>query len=177
MTLQNEAAKAKLLADMVRDMLGPDDDLSEVLSNTIEGESDFFEYVDKMMMEALLAEAQAESIKAVKADLDQRKKRLEERAERIKQVVCNVWAEIGVRDKEGKLQSIKRPAFTLSFPWQKSRLVIDDVDMLPDDCVTTETKVIKKANAEAIDAKISAGENVAGCHMSNGYQGISVRTK
>jgi hypothetical protein len=175
--IHSEATKAKRLIEAVREMLGPDDDLNEVLANTIEGETQLLEVIDRLVLEAQLAESYADAIKPIKADLDSRKARHEERANRLRQSIASVWADVGPRDKAGKLEAIKRPGYTLSFPWQSSKLVINDVELLPADCVTTETKVIKKANLEAINAKLDAKETVPGTHMSNGYQGISVRVK
>lgn len=169
-SMYSETQRAKQLADMVRSQLGTDDYLAEVIASTVEGETGLLEAIDKVIVQALELEANAESLKALKADMDSRKARLEERASRLRQSVFQVLSELGM-----DTEAIRRPAFTLSFSTQKPKPIVQDAALLPADCV--EQVVTLKPKLDAIKSRIEAGEAVAGVAMSNGGRSMSVRVK
>lgn len=72
-----------------------------------------------------------------------------------------------------KRTSVKTVYHTVSLKKTKDKIVISDLDKLPDEFKIPE--VIVKADASAIEKAISAGDSVAGVSVEPGYTTIQIR--
>lgn len=153
----------KAIADHVRE-IDPDDE--SLLADMIEGETDAFEVLDKLL------EREAELIgyvtgnKARKQDIDARNARFEAQKAACRNAMGKVLEAIGVKKSE-------RPEGTISVARVAPKVLGDNVDGLPDHLVKTE----RKADKAAIKSALQSGADVPGWSMSNGGETIKVARK
>lgn len=165
--IYREASRAKVLAASLRAHGFVDDD--DLIADTIEGETDAFEAVSRLLRWKAEQDAIAAAIKAQEADLAARRKRYEERGQGARVAIAAFMDECG-------LAKIERPEATLSLRKGNPSVVRTpdfNADALPDDLV----KVKREADAAAVKAALEAGREVPGAILSNGPPVLTVRVR
>ncbi len=145
---------------------GDDDDL---ITDTVEGESDVLDKVSRLIRWMALQEANAEALKAVEADFASRRGRYSERVNWARTALARFMDEVG-------MAKIERPEATLSMRDGKPSVVYAgdfDVENLAPSLVKTK----KEADRAAIKAELEAGHEVTGATLSNGSRVLTVRVK
>ncbi|MHC2462086.1 siphovirus Gp157 family protein [Bradyrhizobium embrapense] len=87
--LQRELVAASALKDQLKAVFGEDDDVS-LLCDTIEGETNLLEMVDKVLVQILLDREQIAGIDAMSAKRELRKKRLDDRCKSMETMLLGV---------------------------------------------------------------------------------------
>ena len=162
--IHNSAYTAKQLADYLKaEGFGEDEQL---LLDTIEGQTDLIECIDKVMVSALEDKALAEGISLVEEDMATRRARFSKRADAKKAAIFRAMQEAG-------LSKLERPAFTLSIRAGTPKVVITDEEQVPD--VLMRHK--KEPDKAAIGDLLKAGQQLPYATLSNGEPSLQVRTK
>jgi len=134
---------------------GDDDAL---LNDTIEGETDLKEFLDReVIVSVLLAEAMAEAIDKVVATLRKRQGRFERRSEVLRTLAHKLMDEAGVR-------SMVCDAATLSIRTGQPKVVITDEAALPDRLCRIKREPDKRLIREHLESGTVA---LAGAMLSN----------
>lgn len=158
--------RAREVADLwraVRAIAGEDD---EAVVDTVDGETDAVEALRRTVRLAIEAEAHAEAAKALAASYAERRKVLEDRAERYRAAAASFLQEVGEK-------SIRLPETTISWRTAGSQLIGDcppSAD-LPDNCV----KLQRVKHEPSIKAALEAGQVIPGLSLSNGGVALTVR--
>lgn len=158
--LANQAVAAKSL---IEELAIQDD--SQLAHDMVEGETDFFEAVQKALDEIgeyeIIASGCAEQI----AKLTERKSRAAEGAKRLKGLIDQAFQIAGIRKHTF-------PTATLSLKAVPSKLIISDEYAIPAKYWRQPDPVIDK---KALFDAIKAGEAVQGASKSNGGTTIQIR--
>lgn len=139
--------RAMSAAMRVRDMLGDTDD-ERLLADALEGATDVFEVVDRLIERA---NADAGLVKAGKERLS----RIETRNERTRALIARMLEAL-------ELRRLERPLATLSIADARRGVVITDEAELP------ATYLRTAPDKAAILAALNAGEVVPGAELGNG---------
>lgn len=161
--LQQSVAIHERIKEQILALYGEEID-HETLMDTIEGEVDTVEQIAAVIRQARHDEALAEGLKALIQQMQDRKKRLDHRAERLRTIALQAMEETG-RSK------IEAPDFTASLGKGSRGVVITDESSLPEDCIAWKSSPDKKA----IKERLEAGETVPGAELSNGGARLTVR--
>jgi len=147
------------------------DDDDEALLQTLEGELPLTDIILQMVREAKHAEAYAEGLKAIIADNQARKRRLEEKAEKLRGLAAWAMGEVG-------LTKLQEADVTISMRMGKSAPVIDVPDPM-DDGPYVKSKITYSWDKDALREGIGIGDAdaLAIAHMSNPKPTITIRTK
>ena len=159
--IKNETqAVARLLVKCEHALLNDPD----CLMDTIEGETSYFEALDKAL--AIIVEKQcfSDALKSEAKKLLDKAKRFEGQADDLKMAISSSMQEIDMR-------SIKRPLATLSITSRAPKLIGDNVDNLDKRFLRVKYEPDKKAIKEALEA----GEIIEGWVLSNGGEGLTMR--
>lgn len=132
-------------------------------ADMIEGETDLYAVLAKLVDLANDAGAMAEAIKIRKADLDARKARYDRQEEGLRSLIQNLM-------EKADLSKVALPEATLSLSFRKPAPIVTDEAALPDEFC--------KFKRSPDMAKIKEAATLpAGCVMSNGKTVLTVRTK
>jgi len=151
------------VADMIRDMLGDDFD-DATFWDTLDGETDAGEILDRLIWLSQTDQHLADSIKEHEAALKARRQRMEAR------VAAHKAAMLSVLDAAGEKKA-ERPCATVSRRSGSLSVRIVDEDSIP----TQLCKIVKSPDKTAIKKSLEAGEEVPGASLERGPDGITMR--
>jgi hypothetical protein len=148
--------------------LAPGETDDRLKMNMIEGETDLFELVRKLLNEN---EEDEGIILALDEQIDRRALRIE----RAKQRIESRKKAISSLMDYARETTLRLPEATLSLRTLGPRPKVTDADALPDEFVTVQT--VRKPNLEAIKIAFEDGLQVPGVVLSNGGSSLTVRRK
>lgn len=151
------------VADMIRDMLGDDFD-DATFWDTLDGETDAGEILDRLIWNAQSDQALVDALKDHEASLKARRARLEARVAAHKSAMLAVMDAAGVKKAERACATLTKRAGSPS-------VVITDEDAVPSQLCQFK----KVPDKKAIKAQIDAGETVPGAEIQIGADGITMR--
>jgi hypothetical protein len=138
----------------------------ELLTDTVEGETDFHKVIEQVTDEYL----DAVSMKGAIADridgLRQRSDRFDRKADALKGMALNLMEAAGQ-------PKVTLPVATLSIRKGVNSVVVEDLDAIPQGYRRTEVVPLKTEIKKALEA----GEAIPGARLEHGPEGLSVRTK
>lgn len=157
--LEREAqAAAALLAEL-------NSDNAELNHDMVEGETAFFEVVQSALDEIGECEIQSEGLAAHIAKLEERKRRADARAARIK----------GLIDQAFQVAEIKSHKFTTATITTKKvppKTIVTDESALPSRFFAAQPP---KLDRKALTDALKGGEHIDGASLSNGGTTIQIR--
>lgn len=136
----------------------------QALADTLEGVSEAPDMVAEFVRTAREDETQASVLGAMITQMGQRKARFLMRAEKRREAALALLNAMGQR-------KIEMPDFTASIRAVPPKVEITDEAALPD----SVCKTVRMPDRAAIKEALASGP-VAGAHMSNGAETISIRT-
>lgn len=136
----------------------------ELKIDMIEGQTDFLEIMDKIIMQARLLEHMAGASGMHASQILERKKRLERRADFNRQLAQQLMETTG-------MQSIDLPSGKVSVVKSPDKVIITDESDIPEEFL----RVKKEPNKAAIKDALKKGEEVTGAMLSNGGLTIQIR--
>ncbi len=159
---QEMAVASQVAAALIAAGIEPDDpDYAELLGN----ETDVLERLRRILRAATRTEAHSEALAGIIKDNRERKARLDSKAERLRGVVLQAMAELGLKKLEG-------PDLTATVGAGKPKVVITDEAALPDDAC-----VFKREPSKAAIAAALAEGPVSGAEWGNPQPILTVRTR
>lgn len=164
-TLERQTAAAKSLAADIRARFGDDDDL---LADAIEGQTDAFEAVSRLLRWLNERGADVEALKALEADYAARRRRYEEQVKSARAALATFMDSTGLR-------KIERPEGTLSLRDAGQNTVFSadfDPERLPEDLRRWKCEPDKAAIKDAL----ISGQSVPGAVLSNASPVLTIRT-
>lgn len=141
-----------------------DDDI--LLLDTIQGATDLFEIAAKAVDIKAEADAMADAIKSRISDLESRKGRFSRQSDAMRKLIK------GLMEAAGQTK-LTLPEATISIAKGREKIVVDDVNALPQGYFKTE----RTADKEALKASLDAGETIPGAHKEVGDTTLRVATK
>lgn len=157
-----EAQAAKALRESVSALDGDD----TLLADMIEGETDLFEIIDRLLARIADNRAMVEGIVAEESRLFQRRTRYEKR-------VADDRALIEQAMMIADLNKVERPTATLSLAIRPAAAVIDTEADIPAEFWRPGQPTLDK---KRLTAALRGGLVVAGAHLSNAAPTLTVRT-
>lgn len=150
--------------------LESDDD---ALLQTLEGELPLTDIILQMVRDAKQAKAFAEGLKTIIADNQSRKKRFEEKAEKLRELAAWAIQEAGIT------KPIIAPDMTISKRMGEPALVIDYLDEPDILSPYTKMKEVYSWDKDALRDAVESGKEdaLAIAHMSNPRPILTVRSK
>jgi hypothetical protein len=158
--------RAMSAAQQLLASLGADAEDAELLTNTLDGETDALELCRKIIRVALDAESMAEAAKARVDDLITRADRFAARAHSARETVKSMLEALN-------LPKLTDPEFTVSLRTGPSRPLVTDPELLEEEFV----RIKKSPDLTAIGRAQEAGRQVRGATRSNGSLILTVRTR
>ena len=154
----------KAIVARIREMFPDEDDAT--LADTIEGASNLKEALILALRQAREAEAFARAIEGMKDELDERRRRYELKAEKLRSAALHAAIECG----ETKIIA---PDFTATVSPGKRKVVITDEAAVPD----SMCRIKREPSRTAIMDAISAGLSLPYATLSNPIPFWTVRTR
>lgn len=151
------------IAAALRDMLGEDYD-DETFLDTLDGEADVLDIVDRLIAGMRDAEALSAAAKTQADALASRAARLKARSAAYKAQMLTLLDAIGQK-------KLERPAATVSR--RSGSLSVQIVD--PDSVPSQLCRVTTTPDKTAIKKQLEAGEDVPGARLERGPDGVTVR--
>jgi hypothetical protein len=139
---------------------------AELLASTVEGETDFHAVLDRVLDAFLDTVSMKASIADRMSALKERGERFDRKAEALKGLAHGMM-------EAAEQRKIILPQATLSIMAGRKRVVVDDVDALPQGFVKVERVPLKTELAAALNVE----ESVPGAHLEIGPPTLSIRTK
>lgn len=152
------------LVRQVADMLAPYRDDEELFLDTLDGETDALDIIDRELAAELHDRALADAINGQIDLLRKRVTRIMDRADTRRLAILRVMQAVDVRKMERPLATISRRDGSVS-------VRITDADAVP----TQLCKVVKSPDKTAIRKQIETGEAVPGAELARGDETLSVR--
>lgn len=163
----NIQSNLPLIAAMA-EALAPYRDDEETYIDTLDGETDILDLLDRELEAMQSDEAMAAAIKAREADLKARRERIEMRAEARR-------GNLRLILQHAALSKAERPAATVSIrPGNLSVKILDEAE-IPSQLM--RERVTRSPDKAAIKAQIEAGEAVPGAALERGEDTVTVRVK
>lgn len=150
------AIQVKAVMDMLGDQLADDDDLK---LDTLEGETDLFEIVRKLLDRIEMDEGYKASLVSQIQDRNERKARVEKRIDAHRTAITALM-------ECAQLDKLPLAEATLSLRKLSPKVVVTDENALPPEFVRTTTR----PDLSAIKAGLESGAAVPGATLSNGGQ-------
>lgn len=141
-------------------------DDEEAFWDSLDGETDALDIIDRLLLGRATDLATADGIRAVIDGLGQRKARLEARAKTSTRLIGQVLDAAGMKKAE-------RPAATVSKRAGNVSVSIDDEAEIPSQLM--REKVTRSPDKVAIKKQLEAGEAVPGASLTTGEDIILVR--
>lgn len=160
---------AKSVQASIADLMAAYPELAEddvLLLDTIQGCTDLFEIAAKAVELKAEADAMADAIKARISDLESRKGRFSRQSDAMRKLIK------GLMEAAGQTK-LTLPEATISIAKGREKIVVDDVNALPQGYFKTE----RTADKDALKAALDAGETIPGAHKEIGPESLVVRTK
>ncbi len=139
----------------------------ETLLDTLEGMTNLNEMVAEVIRSRLEDLALITGLRTRLSDMQARLGRLEDRAEKKKEIVATVMERAG-------LKKLMQPDFTLSLRPTAPPLVVVDEAQIPDAFWKSQAP---KLDRQGLIGALTNGRDVPGATLGNGGMTISVRTK
>lgn len=139
----------------------PDDD--NLLADTLEGETELYEIVGKLLGKIEDANGDVNALKEQIANRAERKGRAESRIKAIRETICQLM-------DVARLDKLTLPEATLSRRVVAPKTIVQNADLVPDEYCT----FTRKPDMAAIKA---AGEVIDGTTLDNGGVSLTVRMK
>ncbi len=146
-------------------------DLDEqTLADTLQGATNLYEAIAAVVRSMGEDESMIEGLESRLAEMAERKKRLEARIDKKRELVAVGMAEADIK-------KFVDPAFTVSLvPTQRAVIVLDE-SQLPPDYMRTPEPPAPRPDKKLIKQAITDGYLVPGATLSNGGQTITIRRK
>ncbi len=139
----------------------------EVLrADMIEGETDAYKFLGEVEERRVEAESVAHELANRISRLDERSQRYERRAQAMRGLMFKIM-------EAANIKKIEMPAATLSIRSGTQKVIITDVDCIPDRLC----RVVSEPDKAAIKSELMTGTHVPGAHLSNAEPTLSIRTK
>lgn len=139
----------------------------ETLADTLEGATNLHEAVTVVVRSALEDEAMARGLRGRMDELELRLRRIDERAEKKREIASSAMAEAG-------LSKIVAPDVTLSLRPSPAAVVITDESLLPEWFFIPQPPKLDRRKVLEV---LKAGDAVMGAELANPRLCLSVRTK
>lgn len=167
----HDVSRARFLLEQVATSLLEQDpslrDDDALFADMLDGEGgDALDLLRAALRASLDAEAQARACKGRMAQLAERQRRHETRAEALAAAVHQAMRDLG-------LPRLRDPEFTASRREGGERLEVADPALLPDPFVRTR----REPDKAALLAALKAGEAIPGAVLARGDETLTVRTK
>ena len=133
----------------------PDDDDHELLLGVIEGQSEIFELLDKIVEWSIADKKLAELAR-------ERARRIEARSDRAREIATRIVEALGV-------SPLERPVYTASITYPRKALVTN-ADELPKEMIREAPDMV------AIGKALRAGETIPGAELRNPQATLTIRT-
>ncbi|MHC2215567.1 siphovirus Gp157 family protein [Rhizobium leguminosarum] len=166
--LARQAEAAKRLMSNLRSQ-GVDDD-QKLVSDTIEGETSLIEAIEAAIAEIDECDIHVIGLKAKEAELAERRRRLEERADRIKATIEQAMITT-------EQESLRLPTATLTLAKRAPGLIVTNEADIPTRFWIEQERPAPKLDRKALTAALRAKEPVPGAGLDNGTISLSVRRK
>jgi hypothetical protein len=138
----------------------------QLRADTIEGETDAFDFLSMLTRKIGQNKVLAESIYAYANDIKERGARIERRVEAFKCLAFKIMHAADLRKAE-------LPEATLSIRAGQQRVIIINESELPASCV----RIKREPDKTAIKEILTSGQSVAGAALSNGEPSLSIRVR
>ena len=139
----------------------------QALLDTLEGENDLSEVLQRVASQVLEYEALAKATQLRIDDLQARKARTVKAAETLRAIVLQAM-------DTANLPKVAGPEMTLSFRQTAGSAVIDDESQIP---AAFFKPVAPKLDKKAVTDALKDGQTVKGAHLSNGALSLTIRVK
>jgi hypothetical protein len=153
------------VSQQIRDMLGEDDD-EQAFLDTLDGETDAVDILDRVIAKMQDADALADAIRGQVNDLTARRQRIDARVEAFRATLLTIIDAMGVA-------KVERPRATISRRSGLPSVRITDEASIPSQLC----KVVSSPDKAAIKKQLQAGEVVPGAALETGPDGVTVRVK
>lgn len=163
---QTEAAK-KLITNIRGQEAGDD---AELVADTIEGETNLVEAIAAAISEMDECDIHIIGLKAKEAEFADRRRRLEERADRIKALVEQAML---ATDQ----MSMRLPTATLTLTRRAPGLVISNEADIPTKFWVEQERPAPKLDRKSLLKALNDKEAIPGANLDNGSISLSVRRK
>jgi hypothetical protein len=154
------------LIERVAAELAPYRDDEQTYLDTLDGETDAMDLLDRAIAAEQSDRASVQAIAAHVADLKTRAERIEMRADAARRVQMMIVKAVGLR-------KVERPLATLSIRAGSVSVRITDEGAIP----TQLCKTITTPDKSAIKAQLQAGVDVPGAILATGDETLSVRVR
>ena len=134
----------------------PDDEDHALLLGSLEGETDIMEVLDRVIESSIADKKLAEMAR-------ERAKRVEERAQKSREIAIRIIEALGV-------SPLERPIYTASL-MQIRKSIVTNSDELPKEFIRESPDMI------AINKALRAGEEVPGAELSNTEPSLRITTR
>lgn len=138
----------------------------ELFADTLEGQTGLYEILEKALSARQEADMMVSAIKEREAALEARRKRYEEQSAAYKALMLSLM-------QYASQEKVTLVTATLSITKPRAKVIINDVDELPQGFFKTE----RVADKTAIKDAISAGVDVPGADIDLGEPSLTIRTK
>lgn len=162
-----EALAVKALRDSLQTMLGGEEPDAELLTDSIEGETNLFEIIDRLLHRRSVNLNLAEGIDRLANDLDARRTRFVQRAEADKALIEQALM-------IAELPKVERPGATLTLAARPPKLMLTDEADIPAQFWKPATPTLDK---KALTEALKGGEAIPGATLSNAAPTLTVRVK
>ena len=157
--LTNEARAA---ADLIREIASDDEALNH---DMVEGETSFLEAIEKALEEIDECQIAIVGIKEREAQLADRRKRSENRQERLRSLIEQAML-------VAEMPTVKLPCGTLTVSQVAPKPFVDDEAKIPSRFWRLPDPVLDKS---AINKAVKDGETIPGVAMTNGTTKLTIR--
>lgn len=141
--------------------LETDPDFADLLAS----ETDVQNRLVRILRAARHAEAQASAVKAIEAENAERRKRLDAKADRLRDIVLHAMAGLG-------LKRIEAPDLTATLGTGRPKVIVTDEGQIPGRFFVTSRTLDKRSVSEALKEG-----PVLGVELSNAASALTVRTR
>jgi hypothetical protein len=162
--VQQAMACAASFAAALRQEIGEDD--HDRLLMALDSETDAIDLLRRVVRASLDADAQADAADARIKDLTSRRDRFRARKEAARGLAFAMLDALG-------LPRLDDPEFTISVGKPRPKVIVTDLDALPEAFV----RVTRSPDMATINAAIKAGQMPAGVEVANGAPSLTIRTK
>jgi hypothetical protein len=167
-TLRRQAEAAKKLLSTLK-MTGDSED-EELVADTIEGETGLVEAIDAALTEIDESEILITGLKAKEEDFAERRRREENKVERIKALIEQAMLTT-------EQMSLKLPSATLTLTQRAPGLIVSNEADIPTKFWIEQERPAPKLDRKALTAALRAKEAIPGANLDNGSVALSVRRK
>lgn len=166
-SLRRQAEAAKGLLAGLRDQ-GEDD--ADLIADTIEGETDLLEAIDAALSEMDECEVLITGLKAKEAEFSDRRKKIEDRVDRIKAIVEQAMIST-------EQLSLRRPTATLTIAKRAPGLIVTNEADIPTKYWIPQERPAPKLDKKAVLAALKEQQAIPGATLDNGSLSLSIRRK